>query len=155
MTKRIFRPVLGVLLVIAALVGCGGYAPGRNTYWDAQVRELCEKEAGITVYERVTISKSEYESLGGRPGGLPLPPEWMRPEFPYFIELKITKINDANPEVGRTETVVKRRLDKKALGKATTFFRKGGDIPTGLFHESSFSCSEKARDLMNRIFDVQ
>jgi hypothetical protein len=111
--------------------------------------------AGITVYERVKMSKKEYDSLGGLPGALPLPPEWHKPDFPYFREIRETRINETNPEVVRSDIYVKKRSDGKVLGKSVTFSRRGGDIPTGLFHTSSFGCAEKGLGLTKEIFDVQ
>ena len=143
---------LGLLAV--SFAGCMGYVPGRQSYWDAQVHEMCEKEAGITIYERIKVSKKEYDSLGGMPGGLPLPPEWHKPDFPYFIEVRSTRIRESNPEVVKTEMFVKRRSDRTILGKSVTFSRRGGDIPTGLFHTSSFTCAETGPGLTKQIFEV-
>jgi hypothetical protein len=143
-----------VLLVFIALASCAGYAPGRQSYWDSKVRELCETDGGTTIYERVRLHPQEYRFLGGTGRGLSLPSATARPDFPYFIQLVETKLHDANPEVLRLETLVKRRSDDKVLGRAVNYVRRGGDFPTGVLHDSSFSCPQQD-SLSERVFEVE
>ena len=142
-----------IALLLSALASCASYAPGRQSYWDSRVSELCEKDGGTTIYERIKLHPNEYRSLGGTGKGLALPSAAARPDFPYFIQLSQTKIHDTNPEVLRLETFIKRRSDDKILGRSVHYVRRGGDFPTGVLHDSSFSCPQQD-DLSERVFEV-
>lgn len=149
------KPTLTALLLIAALYGCAGYVPGRQSYWDSQVKELCEKDGGITIFEKIELSEDDYKRLGGMPGGIPIPHvSSKRTDYPYFYEVFDFTIRESNPVVVRTETIVKRRADGKVLGRSIQYFRRGGDIPTGLANDSSFLCPDKIQ-LTGEIFRVK
>lgn len=149
------KKILIGLLISVTLVGCMGYVPGEQSYWDAQVREMCEKDGGVTVYEIVELSEAEYRNLGGVKGGLPLPHASNKgSDHPYFYEMFDTNIRESNPAVVRTEMLVKRRADKKLLGRSIRYVRRGGDLPTGIVADSSFGCPENTQ-LTSRIFRVK
>jgi hypothetical protein len=38
-----------------------GWVPGRQSYWDAKVKEMCNKDGGVTIYERVSVPKIDLE----------------------------------------------------------------------------------------------
>lgn len=144
-----------IVLLAVSLAGCIGYVPGRQDYWDTKVKEMCEKDGGVTVYERIQLSREEYKRLGGIEGSIPLPNEdRSTSDNPYFRRVIDTKIREANPEVMRSETLVVRRSDGKLLGRSVRYWRRGGDAPTGLGHESSIICPERA-DLTKQIFPVR
>ena len=142
------------MAVTAFLAGCAGYVPGRQTYWDNQVRELCQTDGGSTVYETVQLTRQEYERLGGLRQGLPVPDEGTaKPDFPYVrVEIRTT-IREANPRVMRGETVIKRRSDNKVLARSVRYWRTGGDLPTGLTEQTYFICPEQA-DLSAAVFKI-
>src|SRR5687767_326955 len=149
------KNILFALLLSTAFAGCAGYVPGRQFYWDAQVREMCAKDGGAIVYETVELSEDEYKRLGGMRGGLPLPNASSKNlNYPYFYEMFDTKIRESNPAVVRLETLVSRRSDRKVLGRSIAYIRRGGDIPTGLAEGSSFICPAND-DLMSQIFKVK
>lgn len=150
MKKNLFA-----MLLTAALAGCAGYVPGRQAYWDAQVREMCAKDGGVTVYEVVELSEDEFKRLGGMQGGLPLPhANSNNINYPYFYEMSDTNIRNSNPSVTRTEMLVKRRSDGKLLGRSVRYSRRGGDFPTGINADSSFGCPENTQ-LVGQIFRVK
>ena len=137
------------------LASCAGYVPGQQLYWDAQVKEMCEKDGGVTVYETIELSEEEYKRLGGIYGGLPIPDERSdRSNHPYVRERIESRIREANPEVVRTEELIKRRSDGKLLARSVSYSRRGGDFPTGLAHDSSFSCPQQAQ-LSKQIFRLK
>jgi len=138
----------GILLLVMTSFA---FYEGRKTYWDAQVKEMCEKDGGVTVYERVKISKQDSRFLWEQ--GLPLPTENTRKDSPYFWERTETGIREANPKVVRAETLIKRRSDGKALGKSVRYWRSGGDFPTGFSEGTSFICPQHA-DLSKQVFLV-
>jgi|SRR5687768_1764201 len=147
--ERLSRRITIVVLALVAaapqvllLSGCLGYVPGRQSYWDQRVKELCEKDGGVFVYERVKLSESEYRLLRGSGGAVIVPTKNQAgPDTPYFAETQTTKIRDGNPEVYRRETLIVRARDGKVLSRQITFGRIGGDIPSPA-HSSSFGCRD-------------
>ena len=138
----------------ALLAGCSNYVPGRQLYWDNQVRELCAKDGGSTVYETIELTRQEYDRLGGLKQGLPIPDEAAaKPGFPYVRQEIRQIIREANPRVMRGETVIKRRSDNKVLARSVRYWRTGGDLPTGLAEETYFICPEQD-DLSRAVFKV-
>lgn len=57
------KTILISALIAAVLTGCAGYVPGRQTYWDAQVREMCAKDGYVRIFEKVSISKKELDRM--------------------------------------------------------------------------------------------
>jgi len=149
-----FVKAAAVVALSSALAGCMGWVPGRQSYWDAKVKEMCEKDGGVTIYERVELSKEEFRRLGGANGSLPIPyVADARHDYPFFYEVIDSKIRDANPTVVQTQIVIRRRSDGKALGRSIQYFRRGGDMPTGVAQDSSFICPEKI-ELIGQVFGV-
>jgi hypothetical protein len=156
---RLVGSVVGIVLIAATLVGCAGYVPGRQAYWDAQVKEMCEKDGGVIVYERVPLPKQYL----GADGAIKIPPKPSNPERPLDFEAKATDlfyyewihepIQTGNLAVGKHTFRVIRSSDKKILGTLIVYSRSGGDIPV-YDHPSSFTCPDaKSRpDVLNLIF---
>ena len=132
------------LLTFITLVGCAGYVPGRQSYWDAKIRELCAKDGGVTIFERIHISKVEVDrrvlpmTTDGKLGFTLK--ELAHPDAPIYAERKTTYLNEMNPQVGRVEWTVIRHSDQAVVARQISYGRFGGDLPTGLAHDSSFSC---------------
>ena len=140
---RALARVAAIATLATALVGCMGWVPGRQAYWDAKVREMCEKDGGVTIYERVTLTESQYRDLGGTRGAVPVPDESSENRgAPFFARTTSREINASNPRVTRRETEIIRRADGKVLGKVVIYSRVGGDVPTGIGHATYFSCQD-------------
>jgi hypothetical protein len=140
---------------VTLLCACTAYVPGRKSYWDEQVSQMCQKDGGVTVYETVFLNEDEYRRLGGTSHGLPIPAsENDRPSYPYIREQTLTRIREANPEVVRTEEVIKRRADQKVLARSVRYSRRGGDIPTGIAHHTSFTCPADIQ-LSTHVFKIK
>lgn len=148
------KKLLTALLLSMALTSCSGYMPGQQSYWDVQVKNMCQKDGGNTVFETVDLSEEEYKHLGGMQGGLPVPHVSKDPAYPYFFEMFDSTIRNANPTVVRTEMLIRRRSDGKLLGRSVRYTRRGGDLPTGIVSDSSFSCPEN-NQLISQIFRVK
>jgi|SRR3954447_19239883 hypothetical protein len=153
----VFITALSLLAAIVLIaLSVVAYFEGRKYYWDRKVTELCEKDGGVTIMEIVTLSDLEYRRLGGMAGGgLPLPDvnDKTRMDYPFFRETRELRLRDSTPQVVRRETVIKRRDDGKALGKSVYYWRAGGDLPTGLFSDSSFGCPKEV-GLTQQVFKV-
>ena len=132
-----------VLLAPVLLVAVGVIGTELNkAYWDHKVRKWCENKGGVTVFETVLISKGRYLKNDGYKGMINIPPESTRkPRHDFYKKNTKTIIKKSNPLVVRSEYVTYRKSDEKQLGKWVTYWRSGGDFPTG-FHPSSFSCGQ-------------
>jgi len=145
-----------IVLVVLGLIG----TELNKAYWDRQVRKLCEKEGGVTVYEVVTVSLEQYPTLRlTARGGLILPSDSQLNEGDPFYYKNSTKVlRKKNPTVRRYDSEVVRVEDEKVLGKKTSFSRIGGDFPTVIGHPSSYSCSDVKgfkNDLFNSVIDIK
>jgi hypothetical protein len=131
--------LLVVCLLAITLAGC---MPGQQSYWDAQVKEMCAKDGGVTIYQKLRISESEMRLLGTVGGMIGIPAKDLaKPNAPVYEELKIVDIRDSNPRVSRSEMLIVRRSDGATVARAIIYARSGGDFPSPA-HPSSFSCPE-------------
>lgn len=147
------------IVMLVPLIVVAGFYEGRKAYWDSKVKELCKQDGGVTVYERVTIDEEEFKRLGGIQGTLPVPNErYARQSYPYVSQEMRTRIREWNPEVVRGETLIKRRVDNKLLGRLIYYARIGGDIPISFGHPTYFSCQnipEIRLDIERQIFSIE
>jgi hypothetical protein len=146
----VIKNTAAALFLFAIAAGCSSWAPGRIAYWDQQVEELCKRDGGVTVYERVQISRSDFQSLWGQR----LPTETTRTDSPYYWQWNESEIRKSDPRVVRAETWVKRRSDDKLLGKSVQFLRSGGDFRTGFTEATSFVCPRNPA-LSERVFQIE
>jgi hypothetical protein len=132
-------PVAIIVLLILAV----GFFEGRKAYWDSKVKEMCEKEGGVKVFEKISISLERYNRIPKVGGFISMGPESsLKPEDVVFWVMTENVLRDWNPRVVRREELVKRRTDGKTMGKIISYSRIGGDFPNGISHHSSFACPE-------------
>jgi hypothetical protein len=146
--------------LVVTVVGCMGYVPGRQSYWDAKVKEMCEKDGGVTIYEKVHISKSEIDR-----GVLPMTAdgklgvafqELASPDAPVYAVNKTKILREGSPGVWRSEWDVIRRADKSTVARVVVYERIGGDFPSPA-HDSRIACPDLkdiTRDL-DQLFIVE
>jgi len=140
--------LIGLLILII------GFYEGRKAFWDYKVTQMCEKDGGVTIIEQINISEKDYKKLIGLHSGLALPNiHALNRDYPYYYETHNTRIREANPEVVQGKTIIKRRFDQKILGYSIHYWRRGGDIPTGIAHDSSFICPQHT-SLMSKVFKI-
>ena len=129
-----------------------------KVYWDSQVREMCEKDGGVTVYETVTLTREQYLKNDGYKGMIAISPEsTTKPHHEFYKKQVDTIIKKSIPRVVRSEYTTYRKIDNKNLGKWVTYSRRGGDFPTG-FHPSSFGCTDITdfkTSVANEIFPIE
>lgn len=108
-----------------------------QAYWDAKVKELCEKEGGVKVYEKVTLTQEEYKAMNGRNGIVLVPIE--RPSkksnFPYYLVQEVTYVNK-NPDVKKLRLRYFRRNDNMVIGEYVDISRISDE------KKGSFSCHD-------------
>ncbi|HNN86796.1 MAG: hypothetical protein U1F12_02850 [Pseudomonadales bacterium] len=133
MRKEIKLAVIGGLGV--ALVSCISCAPIRKAYWDHEIRELCRKDAGVTVYERVGMSKEEYKKFRL------LALDDRNENQMYYSKFKTSYIKDNdNISIMKFEEHAIRKSDGKVLGTSVSYARKGGDSIFHWPHPTQFGC---------------
>jgi hypothetical protein len=130
--------VFAVLLALAV-----GFYEGRKAYWDHKVRELCEKDGGVMVYERTTIDVKQAKELPKIEGSISIPPRVLAKLTTPLVSADIEGvIREQGPRVVRREKRVIRRSDGKEVGRMVSYSRIGGDFPTGFREGTSFVCPE-------------
>jgi hypothetical protein len=151
-----------ILAFLLSSVGCAGYVPGAASYWDEKVKAMCEEDGGITVYERVRISKEQIErrvlpmAADGRLSFTTK--ELAHPEAPIYSLERVSLIHDNNPRVRRSEATIVRRIDGVVVGKRVIYTRAGGDFLTGFSEGTSFLCPDPERmttELHKKLFTIE
>ncbi|MDZ7805096.1 hypothetical protein [Thiohalophilus sp.] len=140
-----------VSFIIVAWLGTSfWYGGGRKIYWDWRVDQMCAVDGGVRVYETVTLPGHRFDKYGIV--RIPIKRK-AKSGDEYHYERNIYYYREENPAVWRLHFEIYRRMDKKLLGEATTYARRGGDIP-GSWHESSFGCDGQAdiADLKKKTF---
>ena len=136
------KKLLFAVSLTAVLAGCMGYVPGRQAYWDAQVREMCERDGGVQIFEQIVVSAERAATLPKVGGFLGVAPESLaKREDPAFIRYQRIQIRESNPSVVREQQDIIRRSDGQVIGRAISYGRGGGDFPS-IAHPSSFSCPD-------------
>ena len=88
-------PALLIILVIIAFAYCEAH----KSYWDGKVAEMCEKDGGVRVNERV-VATSQYVD---KDGNIRIPPnanrenpfEWeAKPNDLFYYETEINEIKN-------------------------------------------------------------
>jgi len=131
--------LLGAALVVALLYLV--YCEVNKAYWDNKVREWCEKDGGVTVFEKVELTQGEYKKFVTGNNKYPVfPTESMaKDDDSFYLSYRTSVINDSYPRVDRTETSIVRAVDKKVISTMVNYNRSGGDSII-IDHPSSFSC---------------
>lgn len=142
--------LLIALLLTLLLTSCTGYVPGQQSYWDAQVREMCEKDGGVRIFEVVSLNSQQYSLLLNKFGQLS-PPLESKAEGNVPIVHRFTSIyvRQNDPEIRRDELSVIRKSDEKILGVSVSYSRVGGDLIA--LHPSFFSCPERSVDIFSAV----
>lgn len=125
-------PVLYLLFTIANIA-----------YWDSRVRNMCLKDGGVTVYERVQLTLEEYRRFGGIEGRIVVPNEnsSVADQYEYLNRSVTTVIESQDVLVRRFETEFYRISNGKVLAKIVLYSRSGGDA-VALGPETSFGCND-------------
>lgn len=153
---------IALSLLAVSLAGCMGWAPGRQAYWDEQVKEMCEKDGGVTIYECVRISKAEINrhilpmTADGKLSFTTK--ELAHPNAPIYAVERITYLREGNPRVRRSESIIMRRTDQAVVARWVIYARAGGDFPTGFSEGTSFICPDLQKmtsDLHEQLFIIE
>lgn len=150
-SKLLVALLVSPVLVAVAVIGS---CEARKAYFDRQIDKMCEKDGGVTVFETVAVSKQDYLRLGGSHGQIPVPEERSATaDYPYVSNTTRTVLRSGNPEVTRTDALIKRRSDGKVLARFVSYARIGGDPPSWA-HPSHRMCDLPGGDL-SQVFIVE
>lgn len=150
MGKRLITQLI-MLATSLTLVGCVRYSPVRYAYWDAEVGRLCKVDGGITVYERVQLSPTEYQLMRGPGESVVVPLRTSSvSRTPYVMQEQMTELNPGNPAVTRLETRIVRLSDNKVVSRMVYYSRHGQDLV------GSYGCKDVGLrlDLERQTFEI-
>jgi hypothetical protein len=104
---------------------------------DVRINQLCKKDGGITVYEKV---KAPTEYL--KPDGSVDIDDLIRLKHrEYFIATQAITIQTGSPTLVRHEDTLQRRSDNKVLARSIYYLRPWDGAPTYLGNKT-FRCPE-------------
>jgi hypothetical protein len=126
------------------------------------MEELCRKDGGVKVYEKVTLPASEFSNVGqplAKYAQMAASQEdRLGPDYRYVeVEELVAGRPNADAKRGegmlvRVRQAIFRRTDGKLLGEYVWYGRRGGDGFTFGFHPSSNSCPKPATNVANQVF---
>ena len=128
--------------------------------WQADkfVDELCAKDGGIKVYQTVTLPKERFNQWGQF---RVLDKRVMNSNDEYYSVWEMTNIQGRQELHGNALAIyqehftIYRVIDKKILGEAIIYVRRGGDA-IGLDMSSSYSCPDVSDiELSKQIFKIK
>ncbi len=135
------KVIAGVVLapIVIIVIGIGG-CEARKAYYDWRVREMCDRDGGVTVLERKRLSASEAQTLGTVGGFLSIPTKDLaNPGSPVYAEDHRTELRASNPEIYRVEERLVWRESAQVFARVVRYTRRGGDFPF-FAHPSYFMC---------------
>src|SRR5882762_5305148 len=139
-----------LLFIATGIASCAGYSPGEKAYWDAQIKQKCEKDGHVQIFERVQLSRQQVTAMSRSDGKVILRMQLgSKPlDEPVYARVeKETYLNPNSPEVRRTDVVAVRQSDQKVVARWIEYSRVGGDPAIGLAHHSSFHCPDPSQIL--------
>lgn len=126
-----------ILIFIAAIFSVNLGCTVEKDRLDAKLRQLCAKDGGLKVYEKVELPPDMFDKFGVVT--FPDATE-KRPLGSDFILHEHTEYyRTGNPSLRRVHAKILRSADGRLLGEVTSYHRVGGDFP-GPWHESSLAC---------------
>lgn len=148
---RCLKNTLILIVIITSLAGCERYA------LDRQMEELCKKDGGIKVYETVTLTPEEYDSVFNYVTTAKSQEERYGPAYRAVIKKEILVGKEADPSKGggqlsRWYFAIYRKSDNALLGEAVSYDRSGGDFFTFGFQPSGNVCPHFDRGFEQSIF---
>ena len=144
--------VFTVVAIVAILSAPLLTSNGVKAYYDRQVREMCEKDGGVRVYETVKLPVEQFDKLKRR-NFVFFSKALADPADEYYGETNDHYFRQGNPNLVRMQYQIIRRSDGKVLGESVRYGRGGGDLP-GPWHESSFTCPDPGNPLSPKFATV-
>ena len=151
--------LFSIPLVLIGLVILGFiYTLVNQAYWDKRVEEMCEKDGGRIVYERVFLSEEEYGGMLDSAGNLRIPTRYRLKEDDDYVsrfESKALERRALGLVIKEASTRVIRVKNEKVIAEQVDFIRVGGDFPFSASQASSFGCPKpEEKPFLKEIFIV-
>lgn len=131
---RVSSSLIKLIIALSSSALLYACATPSQVYWDNKVKEMCEKDGGVTVYEKVKLTQDEFNKLE-----IPFKKYAKSDALYYRVSLDDIVIND-NPRVWKGGQKIIRKNDEKILGTQIYYGRRGGDISTGVSESSHYGC---------------
>ena len=121
------------------------------------MKDLCEKDGGVKVYEPITLADSEFKTLKDYVITEKSGENYFGPDYRYVTRREILAGKRTNPQSGdgqlaRLYWAIYRRSDNRLLGEQVEYRRNGGDLFTFGFQPSSKSCPHFERGIEQLVF---
>lgn len=153
--KNRYRLLIGVAVAIAFF----GY--GSKYAADREMHELCVKDGGVKIYEKITLPRNQFDEWGmprGKNWNGSNYPSTLDPEYKHVRTSEVLKRGDTllgQVEMYRYVRKIRRLSDGKLLAESVTYGRSGGDpliyrILGG--HPSSKLCPVPTTSLISTVF---
>lgn len=141
-----------IVVLVAGIGGC----EATKAYYDWQVREMCKKDGGVAVYERIPVRAELFKARGGDRGVMSVPNESEgRRDVPVFQRMTSGVIEEGLIRVVRHEVQIVRWSDSKVIGRLVLYGRSGGDFPLTTSAPSYYQCPESGGDVVRQVLVVQ
>lgn len=140
--------LLPILVLVIGIGGCEVY----KAYYDKKVREMCARDGGVIIYERLPVSTEVLAKLSGPDGHLRLPFESDKmSNAPAFIRSTTTPLLESHVTLVRYEFEIVRRSDSMVLARRISYGRSGGDFPFTGSAASYFQCPTQAAGIVRQV----
>jgi len=141
-----------ILISIALLLIYINFFSGKARF-DREVNRLCEIDGGIKVYETVRLPTEKYRRYTQSLTIVPF--QELKEDDEYYLVWNVLTLKDGDPDLRRSHSQIIQRSDSRILGEATSYRRRGGDLP-GPWHSSSYRCPDKSTStfLVQQIFFI-
>jgi hypothetical protein len=150
-------------VISSALAGLAMFGLAGCERWelDRQMEELCRKDGGVKVYEKVVLPVSEFSNTGQPLARYALvaksDADYLGPDYRYVQQRVILVGKGADIEKGegqlsRWYSAIYRRSDGRLLGESVSYGRGGGDGTTFGFQPSGNHCPRPRIDLIKSVF---
>ena len=136
-----------LLLAIIVLPLLSACATPSQILADSKVRQLCEKDGGITVYETVKLPADRYDQYIRDIKSK----NYIRPTDEYYLDGESITLKQGYTRIIRNKYQIIRVRDGKVMGESVRYSRSGGDIP-GPWHGTSYGCPSLPSTLESSIF---
>lgn len=111
---------------------------------DAHLAELCKKDGGTKIYERVVLPKDQFTKYGDPA----FHQGWNKSSDGYQFIFKYDELKENNPMLLRLAYSIVRESDQKVLGTHVVYVRKGGGIMWRPGPDPSKSCPPNANEVL-------
>jgi hypothetical protein len=144
--------VIPILIII--------YLEINTSRWDNNVKDMCDADGGVTVYETVELTQEDYNKYAGHAGVIRVPSVLSSnaEHYPFLLKSTDEIIRKSNPRIMRAEHIVYRKSDGRNLGSLVTYSRSGGDFSAIISIPSGYICFDDPSfraDVVEQIFSIK